>query len=62
MRTTVGISLGSGSDRGFAHIGILKALLRFGIPINEITGSSMGALLDQGKHFDWRSRGRAKHR
>jgi NTE family protein len=45
MNKTVGIALGSGSDRGFAHIGILKALLRFGIPINEIAGSSMGALV-----------------
>ncbi|MCF6136991.1 patatin-like phospholipase family protein [Pseudalkalibacillus berkeleyi] len=41
----VGLALGSGGARGFAHIGVLKSLHRAGIPIDMIAGSSMGALV-----------------
>ncbi len=41
----VGLALGSGSARGLAHIGVLKALQDKGIRINLISGSSMGALV-----------------
>ncbi|MDM5337957.1 patatin-like phospholipase family protein [Fictibacillus enclensis] len=44
-RPIVGLALGSGGARGFAHIGVIKALREAGIPIDMIAGSSMGALV-----------------
>ncbi len=41
----VGLALGSGGARGLAHLGVIKALERGGIPIHIITGSSIGALI-----------------
>jgi NTE family protein len=41
----VGLALGSGGARGFAHLGVLKAFQEEGIPIDMIAGSSMGALV-----------------
>jgi NTE family protein len=41
----VGLALGGGAARGLAHIGVLRALLREGIPIDVVTGTSMGALI-----------------
>ncbi|MBL7964717.1 MAG: patatin-like phospholipase family protein [Flavobacteriales bacterium] len=42
---TVGLVLSGGGATGLAHIGVLKALEENGIPIDYITGSSMGALI-----------------
>ena len=39
----VGLALGSGSVRGFAHIGVLRALERTGVPVDFLAGSSIGA-------------------
>jgi NTE family protein len=44
-RPKIGLALGSGGAKGFAHIGILKVLTEAGIPIDYIAGSSMGALV-----------------
>ncbi|WP_227935708.1 patatin-like phospholipase family protein [Alkalihalobacillus deserti] len=44
-RPKIGLALGSGGARGFAHIGVLKALEKESIPIDFIAGSSMGALV-----------------
>ncbi len=41
----VGLALGSGGARGFAHIGVIKVLEEANIPIHCIAGSSMGALV-----------------
>lgn len=41
----VGIVLGSGGARGFAHVGVLKVFEQKKIPIDFISGSSMGALI-----------------
>jgi NTE family protein len=41
----IGIALGSGSARGWAHIGILKALAELGIEPHIVAGSSIGALV-----------------
>ncbi|WP_374537156.1 cyclic nucleotide-binding and patatin-like phospholipase domain-containing protein [Chitinimonas taiwanensis] len=41
----VGIVLGGGGARGFAHLGVLRALEEAGIPIDLIGGNSMGALI-----------------
>lgn len=44
-RLKVGLALGGGAARGLAHIGVLRALVREGIPIDVITGTSMGAVI-----------------
>lgn len=44
-RQTIGLALGSGAARGLAHVGVLKVLEQEGIPVDLITGSSMGALV-----------------
>lgn len=41
----VGVALGSGGARGFAHIGVLKALETHGIEVDMLAGSSMGSLI-----------------
>ncbi|MFP5111163.1 patatin-like phospholipase family protein [Bacillaceae bacterium C204] len=41
----IGLALGSGGARGFAHLGVIKAFKDAGIPIHLIAGSSMGALV-----------------
>jgi len=42
-RQRVGLALGSGSARGFAHIGVLRAFARHGVPVDAIAGTSIGA-------------------
>ncbi|MDL2225339.1 patatin-like phospholipase family protein [Eubacteriales bacterium OttesenSCG-928-M02] len=44
-RKKVGLALGGGSARGFAHIGILDVFEKEGIPMDYICGCSMGALV-----------------
>jgi len=41
----VGLALGGGGARGLAHIGVLKILERENIPIDLITGTSIGAIV-----------------
>jgi len=41
----VGVALGSGSVRGYAHIGALRELERLGIPIDCVAGTSIGAIV-----------------
>lgn len=41
----LGLALGSGSARGWSHIGVLRALLDLGIEPDIVTGSSSGALV-----------------
>lgn len=41
----IGLALGSGMARGFAHIGVLNALMRHGIQPSIVTGTSMGAVV-----------------
>jgi NTE family protein len=41
----VGIALGGGAARGLAHIGVLRALLREGIPVDMLAGTSMGSII-----------------
>lgn len=43
--TAVGVVLGGGGARGFAHLGILRALTEAGVPIDVVGGNSMGALI-----------------
>ncbi len=41
----VGLVLSGGGAVGMAHIGVMQALEENGVPIDQITGSSMGALI-----------------
>jgi NTE family protein len=41
----IGLALGSGSARGLAHIGVIRALEEAGITIDCIAGTSIGALI-----------------
>ena len=41
----IGLALGSGSARGWAHIGIIRGLREMGIEPDVITGTSIGALV-----------------
>lgn len=41
----IGLALGSGSARGLAHIGVLRAIKDAGIEVNMIAGASMGAFI-----------------
>jgi NTE family protein len=42
---TVGLVLSGGGAKGLAHIGVIKALEENGIPIDYISGTSMGAIV-----------------
>jgi NTE family protein len=42
-RLKVGLALGAGTERGYAHIGVLRVLERIGLPIDYLTGASVGS-------------------
>ena len=44
-RKKVGVVLSGGGAKGMAHIGVLKVLQKAGIPIDYITGTSMGSII-----------------
>lgn len=44
-RKTVGLVLGSGASRGWAHIGVIEALQDANIPIDFLAGCSVGAYI-----------------
>ena len=44
-RVRVGLALGSGSARGWAHVGVIKALHEIGVQPDVIAGCSIGALV-----------------
>jgi NTE family protein len=46
---SVGVALGSGAAWGMAHIGVLEVFEREGIPIDAVSGASMGAIV--GAHY-----------
>jgi NTE family protein len=63
----VGLALGGGAARGFAHIGVLKVLQEEGIPVTSVAGTSAGSIigaafcaglswdriLEESRSFDW---------
>ena len=64
---TIGVALGSGGARGWAHIGVLNAARELGIPIRVVAGTSIGSLVgavyvsgkldtlhDFAIHIDWK--------
>ncbi len=44
-RLRVGLALSGGAARGIAHVGVLRALVENGIPIDAIAGASAGSLI-----------------
>ena len=44
-RKKVALVLSGGGAKGMAHIGVLKVLEKAGLPIDIITGTSMGSII-----------------
>jgi NTE family protein len=49
----VGLVLAGGGARGFAHIGVIRALRESGMPIDLIGGASMGAIIGACLAMEW---------
>ena len=45
QRPGIGLALGGGSSRGFAHLGVLKVFQQHDIKVSQIAGSSVGSIL-----------------
>ncbi len=45
MSSKIGLALSGGGAKGFAHLGIIKALEEIGVTISEISGTSAGAIV-----------------
>ena len=48
----VGLVLSGGGARGFAHIGVYRALYELGIPVDHVAGCSIGAVIAGGIALD----------
>ena len=44
-RLTIGLALGGGGARGYAHLGVIKRLEELRVPYDYITGTSMGSIV-----------------
>ena len=49
----VGLVMSGGGARGFAHLGVVRALREHGVPIDLVGGTSMGGILAAGVAADW---------
>lgn len=49
----IGLVLGGGGARGFAHVGVYRALFERGIPVDWVGGSSIGAVFGAGMAMGW---------
>jgi NTE family protein len=49
----IGLVLAGGGARGFAHVGIIQALLEAKVPIDQLGGTSMGAIIAAGLAAEW---------
>ena len=50
---SVGVVFGGGGPRGFAHLGVLKALEEAGIPVDAVGGTSIGAFMAAASAMGW---------
>ena len=48
-----GLVLSAGASRGFAHLGVYRALCEAGIAIDWVAGTSIGAIMGAGIAVDW---------
>ncbi|WP_165007269.1 patatin-like phospholipase family protein [Neisseria yangbaofengii] len=44
-KAVIGLALGGGASKGFAHIGIIKVLQENGIPVHVVSGTSAGSIV-----------------
>ena len=51
-RPIIGLALGGGAARGFAHIGVIRTLLNQGIVPDIVVGTSIGAVVGGGSASD----------
>jgi predicted acylesterase/phospholipase RssA len=49
----VGLAMSGGAARGFAHIGVLRALREAGVPIDLVCGTSMGSWVAAMASLNW---------
>ncbi len=49
----VGLVLAGGGARGFAHIGVIKALMEAEVPFDHLGGTSIGAIIASGLAHEW---------
>jgi NTE family protein len=49
----IGLVLAGGGARGFAHIGVIKALMENNVPFDNLGGTSMGAIIAAGVALEW---------
>ncbi|MGQ0383463.1 MAG: patatin-like phospholipase family protein [Gammaproteobacteria bacterium] len=49
----IGLVLSGGGARGFAHLGVVRALREHDVPIDLVGGTSMGGILAAGVAADW---------
>jgi predicted acylesterase/phospholipase RssA len=49
----IGLVLGAGASRGFAHLGVYRAMKEAGVPVDWIGGTSIGAIMGAGMAQDW---------
>jgi NTE family protein len=50
---TIGLVLGGGGARGFAHMGVIRALTEAGVPLDIVGGTSIGALIAAQPAMGW---------
>ena len=50
---SVGLVLGGGGARGFAHLGVARALAEAGVPVDAVGGASMGAIVGAQVALGW---------
>lgn len=50
---SIKLILGGGGARGFAHLGVIKAIKELNIPIDYVGGTSIGSIMGAGLAVDW---------
>ncbi len=50
---STGLVLSGGGARGYAHVGVIRALRAAGTPVDFVGGASMGAVVGAGLAMDW---------
>jgi NTE family protein len=50
---SVGLALSGGGARAYAHVGVIRALTELGVPIDFLSGTSMGAVIGAGFAMGW---------
>jgi NTE family protein len=50
---SVGLALSGGGARAYAHVGVVRALLELGLPVDFLAGTSMGAVIAAGLGMGW---------